>query len=305
MARPNDTADGPKEETTAPGDRASRPPAEADAPAEPTTTATPPARSTAPEAPSLAASSDSATSSVSHDAAPAPLREMHRRSWQSVWAVAAAVIVAAVIVGLVLDHDLAWVGVALVAAGTAATAEAAAKGKSTAFREFVFAERPPFSATASLKAEHLLRLASSADPYYQEVIPVSGAHRVQIVVESRSEHTVTIRAVRPVVVGRRPPRKGEPGVTAGILPEGQFEVLLDADPPRLQATVSASGNTVASLPIVLHPGAEGPVVVLTPRTDDYEVDWRLELDWSADDKEGTTTVGLGSKPFRATAEAGW
>jgi hypothetical protein len=222
-----------------------------------------------------------------------------------VWAAAAGVIVVAVILGLVLDHDLAWVGVALVAAGTAATAEAATQGKSTAFRAFVFAERPPFSSTASLKAEHLLRLASSADPYYQEVIPVSGAHRVQVVIESRSEHPVTIRSIRPVVVGRRPPRKGEPGVTSGILPEGQFEVLLDADPPRLQATVSASGNANASLPLVLAPDDEGLVVVLTPRTDGYEIDWRLELDWTADDKEGTTTVGLGGKPFRATAEAGW
>jgi hypothetical protein len=242
---------------------------------------------------------------ASAEPAPAPLRELRRRSWQSVWLVAAGVIVVSVLLGLILDHDLAWVGVALVAAGTAAAAEAATQGKSTAFREFVFSERPPFRATASLKAEHLLRLASSADPYYQEVIPVSGAHRVQVVVESRSEHPVTIRAIRPLVVGRRPPRRGEPGVTAGILPDGQFEVLLDAEPPRLQPTVSASGNPITSLPLVLLPGDAALEVVLTPRTDDYEVDWRIELDWSADDKEGTATVGLGGKPFRVTAEAGW
>jgi hypothetical protein len=239
-----------------------------------------------------------------HDT-PARMKELRRRSWQSVWAAAIGVIVVSIVMGLVLDHDLAWVGVALVAAGVAAAAEAATQGKSTAFREFVFAERPPFSATASLKAEHLLRLASSADPYYQEVIPVSGAHRVQLVVESRSEHPVTIRTIRPLVVGRRPPRKGEPGVAAGLLPDGQFEVLLDADPPRLQSTVSAAGNANAVLPVILHPGDEPLTLVLTPRTDSYETDWRLELDWTADDKEGTATVGLGNKPFRATAEAGW
>lgn len=227
-----------------------------------------------------------------------------RRSGQRIWAFAAGVILAAVLLAAVVDEVWAWVGTVLLATGTAATAQAAAGGKSTVLHELVLGEQAPFSVTTSLRAEHLLRLGSSADPYYQEVIPVSGAHRVQVALEPRSEEPVVIRALRPVVVARRPTRKGEPGVTSGMLPDGHFDVLLDADPPRLQAAVAAAGTATLELPVTLRVD-EPTTFVFTPRTDSNEVDWRIELDWSSGDKEGSIAVGLGRRPFRTTAESGW
>ena len=45
--------------------------------------------------------------------------------------------------------------------------------------------------------------------------------------------------------------------------------------------------------------------MFTPRTDAYEVDWRIEIDWACAGKEGSVAVGLARKPFRTTAETGW
>jgi hypothetical protein len=220
------------------------------------------------------------------------------------WVIAAAAVAVALLVAAVVDERWVWVGTVLLAVATGAAAEAAASGKSTVLRELVLGEQDPISVTTSLDAEHLLRIGSSADPYYQEVIPVTGAHRVQLVVTSRSERPVVVRALRPLVVARRPTRRGEAGVTSGILPEGHFDVLLDADPPALQPAVSAAGQVLAELPLTLSPD-EPLTIVFTPRTDAYEVDWRIEIDWVCAGKEGSVAVGLAGKPFRTTAETGW
>jgi hypothetical protein len=227
-----------------------------------------------------------------------------RRANQRMWAFAAAAIVVAVLLAAAVDQVWAWIGTVLLATGTAATTQAATQGKSTVLHELVLGEQAPLSVTASLQAEHLLRLGSPTDPYYQEVIPVSGAHRVQVALAPRSEHAVVVRALRPVVVSRGPTRKGEPGVTSGMLPDGHFDVLLDADPPRLQPAVTAAGTAPVDLPVTLTDG-EPTTFVLIPRTDAHEVDWRLEVAWSCADREGAVAVGLGRKPFRTTAETGW
>jgi hypothetical protein len=242
------------------------------------------------------------TQDQGHEGQAAAARQ--RRADQRTWAFAAAVIVVAVLLAAVVDQVWAWIGTVLLATGTAATAQAATAGKSTVLHELVLGEQAPFSVDASLRAEHLLRLGSSTDPYYQEVIPVSGAHRVRLALEPRSEQPVVIRALRPVVVARRPTRRGEPGVTSGMLPDGHFDVLLDADPPRLQPAVTAAGTATVELPVTL-PAGEPTAFVFTPRSDGHEVDWRIELDWTCGDREGSVAVGLGRKPFRTTAETGW
>jgi hypothetical protein len=166
------------------------------------------------------------------------------------------------------------------------------------------AELAPFSVRTSLYSRHLLRILDRSRPHGQVVIPVSGGHRTQILVETSSDDPVELHDIRPVVVDRQPPRHGEPVVTAkGALPQQHFDLALDEDPPRLVPAEDREGVT-PSLPITVAP-RDMELVVLAPSSKTQEVAWHVELDWVCGDRSGTLTVDLGDHPFRVTAETGW
>lgn len=166
------------------------------------------------------------------------------------------------------------------------------------------AEVAPFSVRTSLYSRHLLRLLDRSRPRGQVVIPVSGGHRVQILIEAHSDDPVDLQDIRPVVTSREPIRHGEPVVTAeGALPQQHFDLALDEDPPRLLPVEDREGVT-PSLPMSIRPN-ELELIVLAPRGTDEEVAWHLELDWTCGHRNGTLAVDLGDHPFRVTAETGW
>ncbi|NUT48861.1 MAG: hypothetical protein HOV94_16375 [Saccharothrix sp.] len=136
----------------------------------------------------------------------------------------------------------------------------------------------------------------------------SGSGVITLLVEARGARAVTLRSLRAVVLSRRPPQPATFVTTAvGIMTPRRFEVDLDTDLPHL---VPATGQSRLRR-LLRRPGGAGfpytvspldpEMFVIEPRTARYQVEWRLELDWTYRGRDGTTLIDDGGEPFRVTA----
>jgi ribosomal protein L32E len=125
-------------------------------------------------------------------------------------------------------------------------------------------------------------------------MPLSGHETVRVTMEAHSTQAVILRALRPVVVARRPPRPASRhghNATSANFVELNFVVHLDLDAtaPRLETQGADFPRTVtASAPEGLR---------LAPRVGKHEVWWQLELDWTSAGRHGTVVINEAGAPF--------
>ncbi|MFJ7245121.1 hypothetical protein ACIQWA_10790 [Kitasatospora sp. NPDC098652] len=143
----------------------------------------------------------------------------------------------------------------------------------------------PVAVTCEVEADYLIQRG------WADGVPLSGGH-VRVFVEACEDRAVLLRALRPVVVSRRPPIDGTETMHWGVPQVRKYTVDFDKDPPRLKG------------PRFLYTVAPGDpeVFELTVHCDRYDVEWRLELDWTCAGRSGTSVVDLGGHPFRFTAK---
>ncbi|MFB9907849.1 hypothetical protein ACFFQA_28270 [Allokutzneria oryzae] len=104
-----------------------------------------------------------------------------------------------------------------------------------------------------------------------------------VLVEGRSARAVVLKALRPVVLARRPPRPiAGLGRACGILEPRRFIVDLERDPPGLVAQGPDFPFTVSA--------SDPEQFRIRLRVRDHEVDWRLELDWICAGRAGTLQI---------------
>ncbi|MEU0389492.1 hypothetical protein [Streptomyces chartreusis] len=116
---------------------------------------------------------------------------------------------------------------------------------------------------------------------------------VRVLVEAVSQQAVVLKRMRPVVVSRKPPRPAYiAGEIMGILEVRGFMVNLDADVPVLVPRGSAAPN----FPFTVTSGDPELFEVLPSSS--FEVEWRLELEWTSAGRSGVTVIDADGKPFR-------
>jgi hypothetical protein len=128
---------------------------------------------------------------------------------------------------------------------------------------------------------------------FQEDEPVQGdlmagvwhgwSDGLAVLVEGRSAQAVVLKALRPVVLARRPPRPITGiGTICGILEPRRFTIDLEQDPPRLVAQGPDFPFTVTA--------SDPEQFRIKQKVWDHEVDWHLELDWICAGRTGTLCV---------------
>ncbi|MCG0284013.1 hypothetical protein [Streptomyces sp. PSAA01] len=142
----------------------------------------------------------------------------------------------------------------------------------------------PVAITCEVEADYVVQQS------WSDAVPLSGG-LVRIYVEACEDRAVLLRAMRPIVVARRPPVNGTDTMHWGIPEVRKYAVNLNEDPPRLKGpnfiyTVSPDDPEVFELTV--HCGR-------------YDIEWRLELDWTCVGRSGTSLIDLGGYPFRFTA----
>ncbi|MFI6102132.1 hypothetical protein ACIA8G_41830 [Lentzea sp. NPDC051213] len=142
----------------------------------------------------------------------------------------------------------------------------------------------PIAVTCEVEADYVIQHS------WDDAVPLSGG-LVRIFVEACADRAVLLRALRPTVVARRPPHDGTRTRSMGIPVVRKYELDLDEDPPELTGpkflyTVTPDDPEVFELDVRCHR---------------YDVEWRLELDWTCAGRSGTSVVDLGGHPFRFTA----
>ncbi|MCQ4207589.1 hypothetical protein [Streptomyces longispororuber] len=109
---------------------------------------------------------------------------------------------------------------------------------------------------------------------------------VKILVEGLSAQAVVIHAMRPVIVRRSEPRPAALlMLILGILETRGFVTNLDASPPVLQPDGGPDFPFTVS-------NSDPELFEITP-TSTFEVEWRIELDWSSAGRSGTITIAPG------------
>jgi hypothetical protein len=142
---------------------------------------------------------------------------------------------------------------------------------------------------ATVEKEPLARVLTVDDDPPQEI---SGSgHLHVIVLEARTTRAVLLRAMRPVVLARRPPRRAclAPPRLGAIVTPRPFTADFDADQPVLQALDTDFPFAVSATDI--------EQFEIRPRVTTGEVAWHLELDWICEGSRGTTIVDDDGKPF--------
>jgi hypothetical protein len=187
------------------------------------------------------------------------------------------------------DNALAW-------AGAVATAAAGALGKKSwdiagdaikkrrAAWELETAD--PFVVDVRVKN---LDYVIFVDSDRTEEIPASG-HTVQLVVTGTLAKPVLLTDIRVSVVSRAD-RTGALSRHAAEIPKRRFEVLLDAEPPRVRAVGDSD------FPFELKQ-QESEAFDLKVTTKSGEVQWLLSLDWRSGRRSGSTEIDLGGTAFR-------
>ncbi|MFK8906035.1 hypothetical protein [Streptomyces sp. YS-3] len=123
-------------------------------------------------------------------------------------------------------------------------------------------------------------------------IPASG-HTLQLVATGAGSLPVVLTELRVEVLSRAD-RRGDLSRHAAEIPPRRFEVLLDADPPRVRPLSGSDFPYQVSQDAV-------EVFDLEVRTEAGDVAWVLWLDWSCGGRTGSVRVDLGGRPFRTAA----
>jgi hypothetical protein len=142
----------------------------------------------------------------------------------------------------------------------------------------------PVAISCEVRADYVIQSG------WSDGVPVSGGF-VRIYVEACADRAVLLRAMRPIVVTRRPPVRGTRTTSRGIPEVRKYTLNLDKAPPQLSGPKFLYTVTPD----------DPEVFELTVRCDRYDVEWRLELDWTCAGRLGTSIIDLGGHPFRFTS----
>ncbi|MFI1102249.1 hypothetical protein [Streptomyces melanogenes] len=123
-------------------------------------------------------------------------------------------------------------------------------------------------------------------------VPASG-HTVRLVATGAGPLPVVLTDLRVEVVARAD-RSGDLSRHAAEVPVRRFEVLLDAEPPRVRPLATSD------FPYQVGQD-EVEVLDLEVRTEAGDVQWVLWLDWSCAGRTGSVRVDLDGHPFRTAA----
>ncbi|MEU4347752.1 hypothetical protein [Streptomyces sp. NPDC023838] len=123
-------------------------------------------------------------------------------------------------------------------------------------------------------------------------VPASG-HTVRLVATGAGPLPVVLTDLRVEVIARAD-RSGDLARHAAEVPLRRFEVLLDADPPRVRPLATSD------FPYRVNQD-EAEVLDLEVRTEAGDIQWVLWLDWSCGGRTGSVRVDLDGRPFRTAA----
>ncbi|MFI9784946.1 hypothetical protein ACIHEI_15775 [Kitasatospora sp. NPDC051984] len=152
-------------------------------------------------------------------------------------------------------------------------------------------QRPPAEIPVAITCEVESDYVIQRD--WSDGVPLSGG-LVRIFVEAVEDRAVLLRALRPIVVARRPPLDGTETTHLGIPQVRKYSLDLDKNPPRLKGP---------KFLYTVSPG-DPEVFELTVTSTRHYVEWRLELDWTCAGRSGTSVIDLGGHPFEFTAKPG-
>jgi hypothetical protein len=186
-----------------------------------------------------------------------------------------------------------WLGAVLAAVVAGLVVDYVLKVKrAVQLRSAPATESRPLAATVTLKEADYFSVAGERGASIQ--VPCSG-YTLQVTIEAVKDGAVVLTAMRPVILCRRKP-SGILSPRAGILQTRPFTVLLDGDPPRMEAR----GGNAADFPFrVTYDDPE--VFELQVETAHWDVTWVLELDWIYAGSTGTTRIDFTGHPFRTIA----
>ncbi|TBL33405.1 hypothetical protein EYA84_17370 [Verrucosispora sp. SN26_14.1] len=135
-------------------------------------------------------------------------------------------------------------------------------------------------------------------------------HEVMLTVQGNSQARVVIDRVRVVaLVPRRSPVRGtEVDILCGEPFEYRYlEANLDRSPPTVtsKTTGSISGEPDVRLDPAKFPYQvaidEAESFIISAVVSKYDIDWRIELDWSSQGRVGTLVIDDGGQPFHTTS----
>ncbi|MEV6400625.1 helix-turn-helix domain-containing protein [Streptomyces sp. NPDC051907] len=138
----------------------------------------------------------------------------------------------------------------------------------------------------------------------------AGHMRVQLTATGKTADAVVINKVRVQVVGRKPAlpwnaySMGE-GCGSGVTPQW-FDVDMDPVQPKVKPVAGQDGDTVVpAKDFPFQVSSKDPQVInFDVHTEQHDVNWYLEVDWSLGDQKGTVRVDDEGKPFRTSAIEG-
>lgn len=137
-------------------------------------------------------------------------------------------------------------------------------------------------------------------------------HEVLLTVQGVSEARVVIDRIRVVILGpRRAPTQGTlVDIECGEPFEYRYmEANLDKNPPTVtsKTTGSISGERDVRLDPAKFPYQvaidEAESFIVSSVVSKYDVDWRIELDWSSQGQSGTIEVYDNGQPFRTSSSS--
>lgn len=120
---------------------------------------------------------------------------------------------------------------------------------------------------------------------------------MRVLVEAVSRQAVVLKGMRPVVVSRKSPRPAHvhSHLRAALEVRG-FMTDLDADVPVLVPRA----DTVADFPFTVT--SSDPELFEVSPSSSFDVEWRLELDWTSAGRSGTTVIDREGRPLRCLPE---
>ena len=127
------------------------------------------------------------------------------------------------------------------------------------------------------------------------IMPLSHGETIEVLVEAPSAQAIVLRALRPVVLARRPPRPAfVQRFYTGHLQPRRFTVDLDSGSGALAPDGVDFPFTVSA--------ADPELFRLQPRVTGHEVSWQLELDWTCAGRHGRVVINDAGRPFQLYPE---